>query len=85
MRISEARKGLRVCLSDEARKRYTLPTDIQIDLKRAMLIPRIVGTLRSGRVLHSQPPHEEGLFVYVVWDGLSTPEPWHLTDLVEAL
>ena len=82
MKISEARKGLRVRLSDEAKARHTLPADIAIDLRRSMLIPRHEGTLRSGRVLHSQPPYEEGLFVYVKWDGLPTPEKWHLADLV---
>lgn len=82
--MSDVRKGLRVRLSDAARARYTLPTDIQIDLKRSMLIPRNEGTVRSPRVLVSCPPYEEGLCVYVVWDGLASPEKWDLLNLEQA-
>lgn len=86
MRISEARKGLRVRLSDEAKARYTLDIDTQIDLKRDMLIPRREGTLRSGRVIRlDTSKYEEGLVVYVLWDGLRTPEAWHLADLAAAV
>lgn len=84
MKISEVRGKMRVCLSDEVRDRYTLPIDTQIDLKRRMLIPRVVGTLTSGRILRQRPGYEEGLFVRVKWDGLPTPENWHLSDLVPA-
>lgn len=83
MRISEAKKGLRVRLADEVRKRYLLDTDLAIDLRRSMLNPREAGTLRSGRVLRSDTAkgYEEGLVVYVKWDEMPTPEAWHLTDL----
>jgi hypothetical protein len=81
MRMSEVRKGLRVRLSEEARLRYTLDIDTQIDLGRAMLIPRIEGTLRSPKPLALKRPYEEGIVAYVMWDGLRSPEAWHLTDL----
>jgi len=69
-------------LSDRQRELHTLPTDLQIDLRRQMLIPRELGTLRSGRVIARGLPYEEALVVYVLWDGLRTPEAWDLTDLV---
>ncbi len=72
MKISEARKGLRVTLSEPVANRYT----------GTYAEPwRVAGTLTSGRILHSKPPYEEGLFVRVKWDALTTPESWHLEDL----
>lgn len=68
MKMGEARKGLRVYPAD--------PT------KFNPLIPRVEGTLTSGRITTFQPPYEEGLFVRVKWDGMPTPEYWHLTDLI---
>ena len=70
MKMSEAKKGLRVCLIPERFAQW-----------EASPIQRKFGTLTSGRILHSQPPYEEGLMVRVKWDGLKTPESWHLTDL----
>ena len=67
MLIRDAIKGRRVVLADLSR--YD------------PLIPRVEGTLTSGRVKASSPPYEEGLYVRVKWDGLTTPEYWHLTDL----
>ena len=82
MKISEAKKGLRVRLTPKVKARYTLDIDVQIDLRRAMLIPRDLGTLRSGRVLTAHKVgEEEGAFVVVMWDGLRSPEKWHLTEL----
>lgn len=84
MKISEAKKGLRVMLSTETLAQHMLDPDVAISLDRSMLISRHLGTLRSGRVIRLRPPYEEGLVVYVVWDGLKTPEAWHLTDLSPA-
>lgn len=42
---------------------------------------RPTGSLTSGRIKYSQPPYEEGLLVRVRWDGMPTPEYWHLVDL----
>lgn len=81
MRMSEVRKGARVRLSAEAKALRTLPTDVAIDLGRSMLIPRGEGTVRSPKPVALRPPYEEGLVVYVNWDGLRSPEAWHLTDL----
>lgn len=78
MRMGEVRKGLRVQLSAAARARHTLPNG-------TTPIPRIEGTVRSPRPIATRPPYEEGLVVYVVWDGLPTPERWHLIDLDAAL
>lgn len=75
---------MRVQLTPEVRARYLLPTDIAIDLRRSMLIPRNEGTLTSGRILRQRPGYEEGLFVRVKWDGLATPESWHIRDLEPA-
>lgn len=85
MKMSEVRKGLRVRLSEEARLRHTLDPDTQIDLGRAMLIPRNEGTLRSPKPIALKRPYEEGLVAYVIWDGLRTPEAWHLKDLEPAV
>ena len=74
MKMSQPRKGMRVRLNDVVRKRWTLPDG-------RMLIPRLAGTLTSGRVLASQPPYVEGLFVRVLWDGLRSVEKWDLLDL----
>lgn len=84
MKISEAKKSLRVRLSEEARLRLTLDPDVAADLGRSMLIPRELGTLTSGRVLRQRPGYEEGLFVRVKWDDLATVESWHLVDLEAA-
>ncbi len=81
MKMSEVRKGVRVKLSDEARARHTLDIDVQIDLRRAMLIPRDEGTMRSPKPVASRPGYEEGLFAYVLWDGHRCHEAWHLHDL----
>lgn len=81
MKISEVKGKMRVRLTPEVRERHTLPVDTQIDLRRSMLIPREGGTLTSGRILRQRPGYEEGLFVRVKWDGLPTPESWHLRDL----
>ncbi len=81
MKISESKKGLRVRLTDAVRVQYIMPIDAQIDLGRTMLNPREAGTLRSGRVLRQRPGYEEGLFVYVKWDEMPTPEAWHIHDL----
>ena len=81
MKMSEVRSGLRVRLSDEARKHYTLDIDAQIDLGRSMLILREEGTVRSPRPVALKRPYEEGLVVYVRWDGHTGHEAWHLTDL----
>lgn len=70
MKMSEAKKGLRVCLTPEAYRRNDSP-----------LIQRHFGTLTSGRVVALKRPYEEGLVCRVKWDGLTTPENWHLTDL----
>ena len=71
--MSDAVKGLRVCLAPAAFKRF----------EDSMIVRRF-GTLTSGRVLRQLPGHEEGLFVRVKWDGLTTPENWHLADLAPA-
>jgi len=84
MKISEAKKGLRVQLSAKARALHTLEPETAAQLGRSMLIPREFGTLISGRILKNKPGHEEGLFVRVIWDGLRTPESWHLVDLEKA-
>lgn len=81
MKISEVRGKMRVRLIPEVRARYLLPTDSQIDFRRTMLNPREGGTLTSGRILRQRPGYEEGLFVRVRWDGLPTPESWHISDL----
>lgn len=73
MRMGEAAKGLRVCLTPEVFARH-----------QDSMVVRTFGTLTSGRILHSQPPYEEGLTVRVKWDGLTTPENWHLADLAAA-
>lgn len=74
MKISEAKKGLRVRLAPSVRERgYERGT---YSAKW-----RLAGTLRSGRVIASRPPYAEGLCVYVKWDGMPTPEKWHLEDL----
>lgn len=79
--MSEVKGKMRVVLAPEARARHLLPTDLAIDLRRSMLIPRDGGTLTSGRILRQRPGYEEGLFVRVMWDGLRTPESWHIADL----
>jgi hypothetical protein len=79
--MSEVRKGIRVRLAPEAKARYTLDIDTQIDLGRSMLIPRDEGTVRSPRPVVLKRPYEEGIVVYVMWHGLRSPEAWHLTDL----
>lgn len=72
MKISEAegKKGLRVRLIEKLR-----------DRQRGSLIQRTGGALTSGRILRQLPGHEEGLFVRVRWDGMPSPENWHLEDL----
>jgi hypothetical protein len=81
MRISEVRRGLRVRLSAKAKANLTLSDEVAAQLGRTMLIPRVEGTVRSSRPIATRPPYEEGLVVYVNWDGLRTPERWHLLDL----
>lgn len=72
MKISDAqgKKGLRVRLTEELR-----------DRQREAMIQRHGGVLTSGRVIRQKPGHEEGLYVRVKWDGMPTPENWHLVDL----
>jgi hypothetical protein len=81
MRMGEVRKGARVRLSDKARALHTLPDEIAATLGRSMLIMRVEGTVRSPRPVALRRPYEEGLVAYVIWDGLRTPEAWHLVDL----
>ena len=69
MLMREAHKDLRVQLTPEARSRQ-----FHADW-------RVAGLLTSGRLHHSQPPYEEGLMLRVKWDGMPTPEYWHLADL----
>lgn len=75
MRISDARKGLRVQLTDDARRRFALTYAQDW---------RVLGSLTSGRIKASPaefPGHEEGLFVRVKWDALPTPEYWNIAEL----
>jgi hypothetical protein len=81
MRISEVRRGLRVRLSVSAKARHTLSDEVASRFGRSMLIPRVEGTVRSRKPIALRPPYEEGLVVYVNWDGLRSPEAWHLLDL----
>jgi hypothetical protein len=75
MRISDAKKGLRVQLTKTARERLTLPDG-------RMPIPRHAGTIRSPKPYANQPPYDtEAIGVYVVWDGLAAAEWWSLLDL----
>jgi hypothetical protein len=49
------------------------------------MIVRTLGTLTSGRILaNHRVGEEEGAFVRVKWDGLTTPEKWHLSELSKA-
>ena len=69
MKISEARKGVRVTLRNHPKPTcYSYPW-------------RLAGTLTSGRVRNQLPGHEEGLFVRVKWDATPTPENWNIADL----
>lgn len=72
MKISEAKKGLRVRLTDKAREPH------KGSFSDAW---RVHGTLTSGRVLPSRGKVVEGLYVRVKWDAMPTPESWDLTDL----
>lgn len=74
MKISEAKKGLRVQLTEPRRKHLTFPDG-------TMAFPRHIGTIRSPKPIASQPPYGEDVCVYVVWDGMRTPEKWSLLDL----
>ena len=67
MKLSEVAKGRRVTLADDSRQNP--------------MIPRDAGTLISGRLLTYAPPYGEGVHVRVKWDGLTTPESWHLEEL----
>lgn len=73
MRISESRKGLRVQLTKRRRELLTLPD--------GTMHPRHVGTIRSPKPIASRPPYGEDVCVYVIWDGMPTPEKWSLLDL----
>ena len=73
MKMSDVKGKMRVHLSQAAAKRNTAA------IKHGWR--STTGTLTSGRILASKPPYEEGLFVRVQWDGMPTPENWHLLDL----
>ena len=73
MKMSEVRGKMRVRLSAAAAERND--TAIKNGWRSQ------VGTLTSGRILRQKPGYEEGLFVRVKWDGMPTPESWHLLDL----
>ena len=74
MKISEAKKGLRVQLTPKVRGYHTLPDG-------TMPHPRHVGTIRSPKPIASQPPYGEAICVYVIWDGMPTPEKWSILDI----
>ena len=67
MKLGEVAKGRRVTLANDDRQNP--------------MIPRHGGTIVSGRLLTYAPPYGEGVHVRVKWDGLTTPESWHLEDL----
>jgi hypothetical protein len=73
MKMSEVTGKMRVRLSAAAASRH------ETAIKNGWRSP--TGSLTSGRILASKPPFEEGLFVRVQWDGMPTPESWHLLDL----
>ena len=72
MRISDARRGLRVTLTPKVAVRFKDPYSASW---------RVAGSLTSGRVLRQRPGYEEGLYVRVKWDTMPTPESWSLMDL----
>lgn len=75
MKISDAKKGLRVQLTATAQRRQMLPDG-------SMPIPRHAGTIRSPKPFAHQPPYDtEAVGVYVNWDGLKAAEWWNLLDL----
>lgn len=74
MKISDAKKGLRVQLTAERQKHERLPDG-------STPHSRFVGTIRSPKPIASQPPYGEDVCVYVIWDGMPTPEKWSLLDL----
>lgn len=74
MKISESKRGLRVQLTRQKQLQQMLPDG-------SMPHPRYRGTIRSHKPLAKSIPYAETVGVYVMWDGLRTPEFWDLRDL----